>query len=285
MFLLYYGTQHSGCGLSSAEERRRIIPWPAGGTHSNAAEEAVGLHCCKSALLAHVRLGIHKNLNLSAFRSQPPACTDAWGFSSFRCRTSQFPLLSFLRFLFAIFSSLLSHTTWIVPQACGVSTSPPKFGVCKLPEGVLCPVVQVINGDVNGIDHSINAWVQHYWLAFRWSLCHCSQGFRPGSLVFSPSQPALQFVYENAVGGRQRWTSLVEVKTNNVHCSLLIHQASCSVMEAYQVAQAFLLHRSVPAIPSLFCFEYVWKQFPELFAPSSSQGSKWSWLVHSSFIL
>lgn len=64
-FLLYYGTQHSRCGLSSAEERRRIIPWPAGGTHSNAAEEAVGLHCCKSALLAHVRLGVHKNLNLS----------------------------------------------------------------------------------------------------------------------------------------------------------------------------------------------------------------------------
>lgn len=32
--------------------------------------------------------------------------------------------------------------------------------------------------------------------------------------------------------------SLVEVKINNVHCSLLIHQVICSVMEAYQIAQA-----------------------------------------------
>lgn len=100
------------------------------------------VHCWRSAWCPPK----FKSFWEAAFRSQPPACTDAWKFSSFKCRISQFPLLSFLRFSFAIFSSLLSHTTWTVTRSCGVSTTPAKIWCLQTVRG--CALTYVIKGDV-----------------------------------------------------------------------------------------------------------------------------------------
>lgn len=62
-------TQHSMHGLTSAEQRARITPGPAGNTPS-AAQESAGCLCCPATLLAHLQLAVPTML--SSFSAKVP---------------------------------------------------------------------------------------------------------------------------------------------------------------------------------------------------------------------
>lgn len=140
-FLLYHGDQHSGCAFSSAEERRKICQWH----YANAAQDGVGLHCCKVALLAHVQ---QKQIFLkSCF--QKPAPSLHWCMEVFIFQVQDFTI-SFVELLeipvchfLPLVKSHNSHTImWCINYSFQV------HGVCSVSEGVLCPIVQVTNRDV-----------------------------------------------------------------------------------------------------------------------------------------
>jgi len=92
----------------SRVEGKDHLPQPAGNTFSSAAQDTICLLCCKGTLLAHIQLGLH-------YGPFPPSCFPAgWSPSMYWCTglflpicmTLCFPLLNFMRFPLAHFSSL-----------------------------------------------------------------------------------------------------------------------------------------------------------------------------------
>ncbi|KAK4825450.1 hypothetical protein QYF61_027605 [Mycteria americana] len=71
------------------------------------------------------------------------ACTSSLG-----AGLLHFPLLNFMRFLSAHFSSL-SRSLWMAVRPSGVSDTPPSFvSSANLLEGTLSPTIQIISEDV-----------------------------------------------------------------------------------------------------------------------------------------
>lgn len=126
--LLYWGakTGHSIPGLASLVLSRETGSSPSAWQHSS--QEAICLHCI-GAFLAHVQPGFHQDPQVffvkDALQLVDPT---AWHLGLFlsRGRTWHFPLLSFMRFLPAHFSSL-SRSLWMTAQTSGETDSPPSF--------------------------------------------------------------------------------------------------------------------------------------------------------------
>lgn len=97
-----------------------------------AAQDTVGLgfFCCKSALLTHALLGVHQHcqvfLSKAAFQLTSPQCLQLSELLLSRCRTLNFCLLNFMRFLYAPFSGLPNFPSHGGP-ICGTSAMPPHF--------------------------------------------------------------------------------------------------------------------------------------------------------------
>ncbi|KAK4828308.1 hypothetical protein QYF61_025320 [Mycteria americana] len=150
------------------------LPQPAGNTPPDAAQDTISLLCCKGTLLAHVQLGVHQD-------PQVLFCEAAFKLSGSQhileheVVPSQVKDFALLVELHEVSISLLlqpvevpldgSTTLW--HTSCSS-----QFGViCKLAEGTLCPIIQIINEDVE------QDW-SHYWpttrlcatvIAIRWA--------------------------------------------------------------------------------------------------------------------
>lgn len=118
---------------------------PSGNILLNKAQDAVCPYLPQGTSLAHVPLyppgppdPFSANLLLSWLALSLSCCM---GLFTPRPRTRHLPLLSWLMFLSAQFSSML-RSLWIAAHCFGVSTTPPHF-VCKLAENALCTLIQV----------------------------------------------------------------------------------------------------------------------------------------------
>lgn len=78
--------------------------------------------------------------------------------------------------------------------------------------------------------------------------------------------------------------SLSEVKTINILCSLLLHQASHLITEGYQVDQAWFSPSNIHTDDSQSspCPQYILKYFPEWFVPTPVWVLRQGWLACSS---
>lgn len=90
MSFSYWGTQtwtqSSRCGLTSAEQSRRVTSQPAGNAVSPAAQDTIGLFCCRGTLLTQIQLGICQDYQLlscqDVFQQGGPQHTlalETWG--------------------------------------------------------------------------------------------------------------------------------------------------------------------------------------------------------------
>lgn len=145
-------TKHKRCWITNAEVRAHL-PEPAGNALPKAAQESAG-H--KSALLAHVQLVQEHPSSLqrcfpvselpicaATFIICAPAYVQVQDFALLSAELHQSPVHSFLH----TGETLLNCDTIIW------CTNPNI--ICKLAEGVLCPIIQVINKAVK------QYWPQH----------------------------------------------------------------------------------------------------------------------------
>lgn len=114
-------TQHSICGLTSAESRGRITSSP---------QDAIGLLCHEGTLLAYVQLVFHKEIQIFFCQaaSQSVSSSLYWclGWFFLRGRTLHFPLMNFMRFLSLYFSSL-PKLLWMAALPPSISITPPSL--------------------------------------------------------------------------------------------------------------------------------------------------------------
>ena len=125
-------------------EGKDHLPRPAGYAFFNAAQDAIHLLCSKGTLLPHVQLVVHQDTQVlfckAAFQLGDPQ-------SILVLMVQDFPLLHVGHhevpvspFLQPVDVCLHGSTTlWCISHSC-------QFGViCRLAEGTLCPVIQIVN--------------------------------------------------------------------------------------------------------------------------------------------
>ena len=129
--------QHSTPDVSQQcwVEVKDHLPQP-GDNPSPASQDAAGLLWCRGALVAiGGQFTVHQNPQvLSAqllWSWSAPSVYWYAGLFFLRCRSSHFPLLNFMRFLPAHFSSL-PRSLWMAAQPSGVSATPSSFLVVVL---------------------------------------------------------------------------------------------------------------------------------------------------------
>lgn len=108
---------------SPAVSRGQVhLPWCAGITRPNAAQDIICFSCSKGAFLPRIQSGAHQDhakLLCSWVASSMYQCM-RWFFPT--CRSLYFHLLNFIRLLFACFSSL-SRALWMSSWSWGLSAS------------------------------------------------------------------------------------------------------------------------------------------------------------------
>lgn len=141
-------TKDKRCWITSAEVRAHL-PEPAGNALPKVAQESAG-H--KSSLLAHVQLVQEQPSSLQRCFpvSEPPICAAAY---IHHVQVQDFALLSSELLWVPVHSFLHAGETLLNCDTI-IWCSNPNI-ICKLAEGVLCPIIQVINKSVK------QHWPQH----------------------------------------------------------------------------------------------------------------------------
>ncbi|KAK4807797.1 hypothetical protein QYF61_023630 [Mycteria americana] len=147
----------------------------------------------------------------------------------------------------------IGPSPWIQPVQVPLQSLPPlqqintpaQLGViCKLTEGALDPLVQIVDKDIK------QNWPQHRTLGNTTcdrpptgvnSIHHHSLGPAIQPVLYPAKSTTVQamssqFLQENAVGNRVK--GFTEVQIDNIHSLSLIHQAGHLVVEGDQVGQA-----------------------------------------------
>lgn len=104
------------------------ILWPAGNTTVNTAQEVLDLLYCNFSVLGQGQLVVHQGPPLSSsadllFSWMTPRVFRCMELSLPRCKTLHFPLLNFMRFLPAHFSSLVRSCPFECPRTSLVCQS------------------------------------------------------------------------------------------------------------------------------------------------------------------
>lgn len=131
-------TEHTGWGLPSAKQRGRVT-FLAGSPFPDAAQDPISCPSGKDTVLACVW---PRSCSAKHLFSRVSACI-YWclGLLPPGCRTFHFPLLNFMMFPSAHFSSL-PRSLWMATEPSGVSATLPICVISKLAEGTLlrvCP--------------------------------------------------------------------------------------------------------------------------------------------------
>ena len=224
-----------GCHQSRAEGQNPL-PWTAGHTAFDAAQDTIGLQVCEWTLVAHDQLFIHQypqvlldRAALNPFVPQPVMIPEVAPTQV--CRTLHLALLNLMRLARDHFSSL-SMSLWMASCPSGVSTAP----LSLVSSANLLKVHRIsFSRSLMKMLNCTGPWSQYRPL--RETACHLStSGHRaidhyPLDAIIqpipcAPNSPPIKSIFlqsreEDVVGDCVK--GLTKVQISNIHSSALVH--------------------------------------------------------------
>lgn len=183
--------------------------WHASNGLPNASRDAVGLLRYEGLLLVNGHFLVHKDpkvlLSRAALQLLRPQHVLMPGVILTQYKTLHLPLLNFMRFLSAQFSSL-SRSLWAAAQPTGVTATPPGFvSSVNLLKHHSAPSSRSLTKKLNSTRPSISPWGIPLLTRFQLTLCDSSY---PLGLVV---QPVFQFnTYFVSLSIRKLWKTVLK---------------------------------------------------------------------------